>query len=93
MSVEIPVTRSIDFYEKNGEEFLGQFDISQVPLTFLLKIVNPNEDDLLLYDSYVLDKFQLDEINKMLETVIKYDLKNHEYFLGCTAIEGYYNND
>jgi len=90
MSTEIPVTRSIDFYEKNGEEFLGQFDISQIPLPFLLEIVSPNEDDPLLFDSYLMEKFQLDKINEMLETPIEYYLNKYEYFLGCTAIDGYY---
>ena len=92
MNSEVPVTRSIDFYEKNGEEFLGQFDISQISLPFLLEIVSPNEDDPLLYDSYLLEKLQLDKINGMLKTPIEYSLHKYEYFLGCTAIEGYYSN-
>jgi hypothetical protein len=86
----IPVTREVDFYEKYGEEFIGTIDVSEIPLKKLRKIVLPKMDDDLLYDLYLLSKEQLDEINKLIKIPIKYSLDKHEYFLGCTAVEGYY---
>ncbi len=86
----IPVKRYVDFYEKNGEEFIAAIDITGLPFRKLLKIVHAKENDPRLYDSYLLYKEQLDEINKLLQSPINYLLDKHEYFLGCAAVEGYY---
>ena len=91
MNSEIPERRSIDFYEKEGEEFIGEFNISPIPLIYLLELVTPNEDDPLLYDSYLLHELQLAKINAILETQIEYFLDKYEYFLGCTVVDGYYS--
>ncbi len=93
----IPVKRSVEYYRKYnddftaGGEFVGRYDISEIPLTKIKRIVIPKEDDIFLYEQYNLDEKQLDVIISLLNTSFIYSLRDYDYCLACNAIKGYYD--
>jgi hypothetical protein len=94
----IPVNRSIEYFNKYNEEFeelgtlAGKYDISEIPLKSLKKIVSANDDDIYLYDQYDLNEKQLNKLNQLLRRPISYSLDKFDYCLACTAIRGYYES-
>jgi len=92
----IPVNRSIEYFNKYNEELeqlgemVGKYDIPDITLRELKKIVSVNEDDPYLYDQYDLNEGQLQMINVLLANPITYSLDKYDYCLACSAVEGYY---
>ena len=94
----IPVTRCIEYFNKYNEEqeelgaIVGKYDISEVPLRELKRIVTANDCDIYLYDVYNLNEEQLIKLNNLLWQPINYSLDKFDYCLGCTAKKGYYGS-
>jgi hypothetical protein len=94
----IPVNRSIEYFDKYNQELeecgllIGKYDISEVPLRTLKRIVPANAGDIYLYDVYDLKEEQLIKLNKLLGQTIGYSFDKFDYCLACSAIKGYYGN-
>lgn len=94
----IPVNRSIEYFNKYNEELeelgelVGRYDISEISLRKLKKIISANEDDPYLYDMYDLDESLLLKINALLTQPVSYSLEKYDYCLACSAVKGYYKN-
>ncbi len=75
------IKRYISFYDKKGENHIGDFNIDNLDLDFLKLLFNPPEKDPLLYDVYEIDeKLSL----KLQEKVdFTFDFDKYDYFLEC----------
>ena len=79
------VERTINTYTL-GNESIDEINIDNIPFETLKRIVTPKEDDPLLYDGYVLNANQLNELNVYIAEKIKVDMKSLFYVLECSGI-------
>ncbi len=78
----------IDVYKKDCKnpsktynlELVREYDISEIDILSIKKIIPHSLDDLELFDAYLLDKKQIAVINSLLtDTVIDMDEENYIY--------------
>ena len=83
----IEVDRYITFYEKQGENFIGEILINEIELSDLLNLITKSKykDDDLLYGCYLLRKEQLDKIVSMSNNKFVHDFNTYQYFLEAIA--------
>ena len=82
----IKVERTINIYRCTDNSFVEEIDIDVVPFEILKKIVESKEDDLLLYDGYIVDVKQINQINKFVNNKIVPDFITFFYVLECSGI-------
>ena len=75
------IQRTITYYEKIGEEFLGE-QIIEANIDTLKKIIIPYENDPEVYMVYPLT-FEHKKIVKQIFG-IELDIENYDYFLECS---------
>lgn len=81
----IQIERSINIYRKSDDEVVEEIVIS-IPLEKLKEIVTPKEEDPDLYEAYILEEIQLEQINGLLEKKIPPDYSQFYYVLEATGI-------
>jgi hypothetical protein len=86
MSNLIRTERSIAKYNISDEHIVSEDIIDDIPLTTLLTIVSPRDDDPLLYEGYVLTETQLTELNNHMNNRLVFNLITYYYVLECAGI-------
>ena len=75
------VCREISWFVKDGEDCVGDVNVDNIPLEFLIEIFNPAEDDPLLILVYTIES---DKSKRLAEWVdVDFDYKKYQYFLYC----------
>jgi hypothetical protein len=62
-----------------------KYDI-HIPLETLKTIVDSKDDDPSLFESYLLNQIQLDQINGLINDKIVPDFESYDYILECSGI-------
>jgi hypothetical protein len=79
------VERTINIYKLNNK-MVDEINIDHIPFEMLKRIVNPKEDDPLLYDGYILNAQQLENFNRFIDNKIVNDFELYFYVLECSGI-------
>ena len=77
----IKIDSYVEAYEKFGDEFIEDFDISEISLNDLKNIFESRPNDDVLSLSYEVDESKASLINSFLNTQIVFDFNKCEYFL------------
>ncbi|HEV7423850.1 MAG TPA: hypothetical protein VGO21_01545 [Candidatus Paceibacterota bacterium] len=80
------VERTIASYHVSDKDIVNEINIDYVPFDKILSIIDPHEDDPLLYDGYVLSEDQFDLLNSLLEEKILPNFEDFYYVLECAGI-------
>lgn len=84
----IRVERTINTYSNNDNSLIEEISVNDITIEVLKKIITPKEDDPLLYDGYVLDKKQVEEFNKVIQSII---VPKFDCFFYVLESEGIYD--
>jgi len=78
------VARVLRWFEKGGDEPIGELQLDQVELAKLQKLFDVSQDDP-MYDSYLIETSnQIRYIQKITSFVL--DTQSYDYFLECEAV-------
>ena len=80
------VERTLNVYTNSDNEPVDEKNVDIIPLSTLKKIFPPKEDDPDLYDGYILDAKQLQEINNYIQAKIQPNFEQYFYVLECSGI-------
>ena len=75
------IERCISFYEKDGESYIGDFNVDFLSFDFLSSLFKPPKNDPLLYDVYKINAKLALEIQKKID--FTFDFDKYDYFLEC----------
>lgn len=79
------VDRVINIYNKEDDDLFFEVKI-EIKLDELIKIIEPREDDPLLYDGYLLSADKLESLNEFLMQKITPDFITYYYVLEAYGI-------
>lgn len=65
---------------------IKEISVDDIPLDKLKSIITPKKGDSLLYLGYILEKSQLEELNKKLSNILAFDFSRYFYVLECHGI-------
>ena len=82
----IRIERFIAIYRKNRQQAAVKEINIDIPLQKLKKIVHSKKDDPLLFEGYVLNSVQIEEINRLINNGIKVDFNKYNYILECSGV-------
>jgi hypothetical protein len=82
----IRVERTINIYNNNDNSLVEEIEIDFLSLSVLKQIVLAKDDDPFLYDGYILDLKQLEDLNKYLTHKIEPDFETFFYILESAGI-------
>ncbi|HEX2847206.1 MAG TPA: hypothetical protein VHN59_11705 [Chitinophagaceae bacterium] len=81
------VERWIGVRNKRNRKVLQEINVDVIPFEKLKEVVTPEKDDPLLYDGYVLDAKQIDQLNFFIEEKVVPDFSKCEYMLECASVK------
>jgi len=79
----ISVSRMLRWYEKEGEELVGELPLVNIELTELQELFQESPDNL-MFECYVISPRQADYFQQKLKQ--KLDLDDYDYFIDCDAL-------
>lgn len=80
------VERWIEIYDKKNRDSIQEINVDIIPFEKLIEIVSPKSDDPFLYDGYILDGTQIEQLNLFIEQKISPDSSKYYYALDCASI-------
>jgi hypothetical protein len=75
------VSREISWFEKDGDELIGDINVDHIPFDRLKEIFTPLTDDPLLYYVYSINPVQSSLLTEWVE--LTFDYTKYQYFLYC----------
>jgi hypothetical protein len=75
--------RMIRWYEKEGDQLVGELSLPNIRLTELQELFNESPDDL-MFECYLISDQQANYFQQKINQ--KLDLDSYDYFLDCDAI-------
>ncbi|MCG2618199.1 hypothetical protein LZZ85_28120 [Terrimonas sp. NA20] len=81
------VERWIETYDKGSRDSIHEINVDIIPFEKLKEIVPPKSDDPLLYDGYILDANQIEQLNFFIEQKILPDFSKYYYVLDCASVK------
>ena len=76
-------TRMIRWYEKKGDQLVGELSLPNISLTELQELFHESPDDL-MFECYLISDQQANYFQQKINQ--KLDLDSYDYFLDCDAI-------
>jgi len=74
----------IEFFEKEGDKFVKDIDISHYDINTLNEICPPEDDgDIYYCDGFFIEEYQFILLKKIITEIEKYDYEMYDYNL-CT---------
>lgn len=77
------IERSISYYERFGEKFIGEY-VLDIDLKTIQSLWSPHENDPLYYMIYSVTMKQKKKIEELIGQQL--DFENYEYFLECHSV-------
>jgi len=75
------IERLISYFDIKTEEFVGEYNIDNLDFNFLKSIMNPKDDDPLMYGSYILN---IDQAKKLAPFVnLGFNFNDYIYQIDC----------
>ena len=75
--------RMIRWYEKEGDQLVGELPLPNIRLTELQELFQESPDNL-MFECYVISPRQADYFQQKLKQ--KLDLDDYDYFIDCDAL-------
>lgn len=77
------IERSIAYYKKDGDEFVGEYEIN-IDLDIIRSMWSAYEDDPLYYMIYPVQEAQKATVEKLLGKDLEFE--KYDYFLECHSV-------